>query len=202
LPENEVHTEPLSDTAISALFGHGDDARRALIKAWLGDGLRHVSSIPGVERPTTPLLVSEPSRIETEKKATVRDVLRARLEYNEPVLPYLPEAFALLISPSPSIHLFDPLPAVKHAACIAEQACYVTGDKSLQLEWYSTRIFLAAIYAAAELHQLTSAHTTYSFLDSLFDNSSSIRSSLDEVNLYSSYIFNGWRGIINSSGMF
>ena len=93
LPADEVHTEPLSDTAISALFGHGDDARRTLIKAWLGDGLRHMGSIPGVERSATPLLAldSETSRTGTETKATVRDVLRARLEYNEPALPYLPE---------------------------------------------------------------------------------------------------------------
>jgi ubiquinone biosynthesis protein COQ9 len=202
LPANEVHTEPLSDTAVSALFGHGDDARRTLIKAWLGDGLRHMGSIPGVERSATPLLALEPSRTGTGKKASVRDVLRARLEYNEPALPYLSEAFALLISPSSGMHLLDPLPAVKHAARIAEKACYVTGDESLQLKWYSKRISLAAIYTAAELHQLTSPHTTYSFLDSLFDNSSSIKSSLDEVNLYSSYIFKSCRGIIKSSGIF
>ena len=91
LPENEVHTEPLSDTAISALFGRGDDARRTLIKAWLEDGLRHMGSTPGVARPATPLLASESSGTGAEKKATFRDVLRARLEYNEPALPYLPE---------------------------------------------------------------------------------------------------------------
>ena len=91
LPANEVHTEPLSDTAVSALFGHGDDARRTLIEAWLVDGLRHMSSIPGVEGPATTLLNSEISRTWTEKKGSVRDVLRARLEYNEPALPYLPE---------------------------------------------------------------------------------------------------------------
>ena len=150
LPANQVHTEPLSDTAVSALFGHGDEARRTLIKAWLEDGLRHMGSIPGVERSATPPLASETSRTGSEKKASVRDALRARLEYNEPVLPYLPEvrtysffcigyicsfmqAFALLISPSSGIHLFDPLPAVKHAARIAEKACYVTGDESLQV---------------------------------------------------------------------
>ncbi|KAF8808677.1 hypothetical protein BYT27DRAFT_7188642 [Phlegmacium glaucopus] len=202
LPENEVHVEPLSDTAVSALFGYGDDARRTLIEAWLRGGLSHMDSIPRVQRPATLLPASETSRIGSEKTATVRDVLRARLEYNEPVLPYLPEAFALLISPSSGIHLFNPLPAVKHAAWIAEKTCYVTGDKSLQLDWYSRRMSLAAIYTAAELHQLTSPHTTYAFLDSLLDNLSSIKSSLDEVNLYSSYIFKSWRGIIKSSGIF
>jgi ubiquinone biosynthesis protein COQ9 len=91
LPANEVHSEPLSDTAVSALFGHGDDARKTLIEAWLEDGLRHMGSIPGAERPTTPLLALETFRTGTEKKASVKDALRARLEYNEPALPYLPE---------------------------------------------------------------------------------------------------------------
>lgn len=44
--------------------------------------------IPGAERSATPL---ETSRTGTVKKASVRDALRARLEYNEPALPYLPE---------------------------------------------------------------------------------------------------------------
>ena len=91
MPANQDHTEPLSDTAVSALFGHGDDARRTLIEAWLADGLRHMGSIPGAERSATPLLASETSKTGTEKKASVRDALRARLEYNEPVLQYLPE---------------------------------------------------------------------------------------------------------------
>ena len=91
LPANEVHTEPLSDTAVSALFGHGDNARRTLIKAWLEDGLRHMGTIPGVERSATPLLAMETDRTGTEKKASVKDALRARLEYNEPALPYLSE---------------------------------------------------------------------------------------------------------------
>ena len=52
-----------------------------------------MGSIPGVVRSTSPLLASETSSAVTgtEKKATVRDALRARLEYNEPALPYLPD---------------------------------------------------------------------------------------------------------------
>ena len=96
MPANEAHAEPLPDTAVSALFGHGDDARRTLIKAWLEDGLRHMGSIPGAERPATPLTVSETSGTRTGKKVMARDVLRARLEYNEPALPYLPEVYLLI----------------------------------------------------------------------------------------------------------
>lgn len=50
-----------------------------------------MGSIPGVERSATPLLALETSRTGIEKKASVRDALHARLEYNEPALPYLPE---------------------------------------------------------------------------------------------------------------
>ena len=50
-----------------------------------------MGSIPGVERSATPPLASETSRTGSEKKASVREALRARLEYNEPVLPHLPE---------------------------------------------------------------------------------------------------------------
>ncbi|KAF8972190.1 hypothetical protein BDZ97DRAFT_1913417 [Flammula alnicola] len=204
LPPNEVHVEPLSDTAVSALFGNGDLARRTLIHAWLQDGLRHMASIPGIERPAQHIGIPDASKSTgtgTGKKATLRDVLRVRLEYNEPVLPYLPEAFALLASPTSGIHVLDPLPAIKHAAKVADEACYVTGEKSVQLEWYARRISLAAVYAAAELHQFTSPHSAYSFLDSLLDTSSTLKTSIGEVSLYSSYVFKSWAGIIKSSGI-
>lgn len=90
LPAGEVHTEPLSDTAVSALFGNGDAARRTLIDAWMKDGLQHMALVPGVERHAQSS-ISLDSATATGKKASIRDVLRARLEYNEPVLPHLPE---------------------------------------------------------------------------------------------------------------
>lgn len=56
-----------------------------------------MASVPGVERPATFAALnvapteSSASLDSTGRKATIRDVLHARLEYNEPVLPYLPE---------------------------------------------------------------------------------------------------------------
>lgn len=92
LPPSEAHSEPLSETAVSALFGNGDLPRRTLIEAWLQDGLRHMASVPGVGRHTAnPNVAAADSSVESGKKATVGEVLRARLEYNEPVLSYLPE---------------------------------------------------------------------------------------------------------------
>ncbi|KJA14694.1 hypothetical protein HYPSUDRAFT_72425 [Hypholoma sublateritium FD-334 SS-4] len=189
LPSNEQHAEPLSDSAITALFGRGDFARRTLIDAWLEDGLAHMASESSdANGGATPA-----------KKATIRDVLRARLKYNEPVLAHLPDAFGLMASSG--FHVVDPLPVLEHAARIADRACYTTGDRSLQLEWYAKRASVAAVYAAAELHQLTSPHTTYAFLDSLLDSTSNIKATLGEVGLYSEYVFKSWKGIIKSSGI-
>ncbi|KAG5646995.1 hypothetical protein DXG03_001719 [Asterophora parasitica] len=182
LPGKEAHAEPLSDTAVSALFGKGDIARRTLIRAWLDSGIRHMQSSP--------------------PGATLKQVLRARLEFNEPVLHLLPEAFATLASPTNGITLLDPRPALHHVVRIADEACNATTDASLQLAWYASRGSLAAIYTASELHQLTSPTTAYDFMDSLFDGSSSLKSSLDEVSLFSSYFVKSCKGIARSSGVF
>jgi ubiquinone biosynthesis protein COQ9 len=64
------HAEPLSDTAISSLWGQGDDARRTLITAWQDDARQQMTNI---------------------QSPTMREVLHKRLEFNEPVLSYLPE---------------------------------------------------------------------------------------------------------------
>ncbi|PPQ67966.1 hypothetical protein CVT24_003159 [Panaeolus cyanescens] len=197
LPSGEAHTTPLTDTAVSALFGKGDDARRTLIDAWMKEGLRHMARVPGVVQPldnTTPT--------NTSGKATIRDVLRSRLEYNEPALQYLPEAFALLASPSSGLPPLDPRPALKHAFKIADEACYVTGDEALQLDWYARRGSFAVVYATAELHQLTSPNTAPAFLDSLLETNAKIKSSLAEVELFSSYIYKSCKGIAKSSGVF
>lgn len=74
LPSQEAHTQPLSDAAVSALFGNGDAARKTLINAWLDDA---------IESMKTPL--------SSGSKVSVRDALQARLQHNGPVLPYLPE---------------------------------------------------------------------------------------------------------------
>ena len=89
----EPHPEPLSDSAVTALFGQGDAARRTLINAWLDEGRAHMRAVPvdGVKR-----------------------ALLARLEYNVPVLSYLPEVcssirfdygFTRILTDDPTRHL-------------------------------------------------------------------------------------------------
>jgi ubiquinone biosynthesis protein COQ9 len=66
------HREPLSDSAVSSLFGNDDDARRTLVNYWLNDAR---------------LLM----RRESIQSTSINSVLKKRLERNEEVLEYLPE---------------------------------------------------------------------------------------------------------------
>jgi hypothetical protein len=66
----EPHAEPLSDSAVTMLFGDGDTARRTLISAWFNEGRAHMRSAP---------------------VDGIKGALLARLEYNAPVLGHLPE---------------------------------------------------------------------------------------------------------------
>ncbi|KAI9463265.1 hypothetical protein BJY52DRAFT_1254237 [Lactarius psammicola] len=177
----EPHSTPLPDSAVTTLFGEGDTARRTLISAWLEQGRTHMRSVP----------------VEDVKAA-----LLARLEYNAPVLEHLPEAFALVASPRLGVPPLDPRPAVQHAASVADEACRVTKDTSIGPSWYTKRIALAAIYASAELHQLTSPQTAPAFLETLLDSASRMQSALSEAEIFTPYVAKSWVAIAKNSGVF
>ncbi|EPQ52595.1 hypothetical protein GLOTRDRAFT_117400 [Gloeophyllum trabeum ATCC 11539] len=182
----QPHEQPLSDTAINALFGEGDDARRTLADAWLENAREEVRG-----------------RFQGRAQVPrVNEVLEARLEANEPVLRHLPEAFALLASPTYPLPPLDPRPGLKHAFKVADDACRIAGEATIGTDWYVRRGTLAAIYAAAELHQLTSPTTAYAFLDTLLAASATAKSSLDDVGTFANYIARSWAGIVRSSGVF
>ena len=76
------HTAPLNDTAVDALFGKGDEARRTLIRAWLDDArvsLRESSYSQGG------------ASTSTGQTPSLENVLKTRLSKNEDVLTHLPE---------------------------------------------------------------------------------------------------------------
>ncbi|KAL0955049.1 hypothetical protein HGRIS_003967 [Hohenbuehelia grisea] len=187
------HSSPLSETAVSALFGHGDDARRTLIEAWLAEGLSHMRSAAASGTGTGATSQPQPS---------LRTLLQERLNYNEPVIHHIPEAFALLLSPSSGVPLLDPTRALKHAASVADEACHLCGDASLQLSWYTRRASVAVAYSLAELHQLTSPATAPAFLDTLLDQSSQIGEAVEETSLYANYVVKSWGGLLRSLGAF
>lgn len=65
---------PLSDTAVTALFGRGDEARKTLVRAWLKEGLEQMGNV------------------EQNGKMTIQAALKQRLKWNDDVLGFLPEA--------------------------------------------------------------------------------------------------------------
>ncbi|KAF8825322.1 hypothetical protein HHX47_DHR7000654 [Lentinula edodes] len=93
------------------------------------------------------------------------------------------QAFALLASLEGGLPPLDPRPALKHASRIADEASYISGDASTQL------------------HQFTSPRTAHAFLDSLLTGSSALKQSVDEVQLFSSYVLQSWKGILQSKGI-
>ncbi|KAH9847490.1 hypothetical protein C2E23DRAFT_848095 [Lenzites betulinus] len=176
------HEQPLSDPAVSSLFGNGDDARRTLISGWLDHAREQMKQSPA-------------------SPASVRDVLANRLKENEPVLQYLPEAFALLASPSSGLPPLDPVPGLKHISKVADEACYLLGDTSVGPAWFRRRATIAAAYGAAELHQLTSPNTAYHFLDQALNATQKVDSSINELGLFGQYVWRSWAGIIKSRGI-
>ena len=50
---------------------------------------------------------------------------------------------------------FDLLPALKHAARVADETCHITGDTSLQVSLHSTSIHIFQHVNAACLDQLS-----------------------------------------------
>ena len=73
------HAEPLSEGAITALFGAGDEARKNLAWAWLEEGRRRMRGLEDATENT--------QRMEIPIEVS----LRRRLQWNEPVLDKLPE---------------------------------------------------------------------------------------------------------------
>ncbi|KAF8591057.1 hypothetical protein K439DRAFT_1627149 [Ramaria rubella] len=184
------HTEPLSETAVSALFGPGEEARKTLIKAWLNEGINSMGRKDTGDK-------GEKIR----GSVSVRDALKDRLAWNEPVLEHLPEAFALLSFPQTLLPLPDIIPAISHPANVANEACFVAGDENIGTSWYARRASLALVYTAAELHQLTSPETALQFLDTLLESSNRASGALAEAGLFTEYVWRSWAGIIKSRGL-
>ncbi|OJT02465.1 hypothetical protein TRAPUB_7032 [Trametes pubescens] len=200
----EPHKEPLSEAAVTSIFGSGDDARRTLIQAWMEAAVLNMKS-----KSTPPSLL---------------ELLESRLKWNEPVLGHLPEAFALLATPKFSSLLpLDPSVAVRHNIHIANEACNLVGSHDIgvrrhlplesradvscitgQLAWHRKRAAAAIAYAAAELVQLAqpeSPDVPYKVLKQQLDRSQKALQSVEEVGLFGQYVARSWAGIGKSMGL-
>jgi ubiquinone biosynthesis protein COQ9 len=128
LPPPHTHAAPLSDAAVSALFGPGSKAEHSLINFFFDEGIRHM-------RTRAQALATSQDR-----PPTAKEILVERLKFNEPVLPHLSSAFASLASghapklgPFQLPPMLDPSPALNHALRIADEVCYLSGDTSTEV---------------------------------------------------------------------
>ncbi|KAF9520865.1 hypothetical protein BS47DRAFT_1286636 [Hydnum rufescens UP504] len=171
---------PLSETAVSALFGQGDEAPKTLIRAWMEEGRRQMS-------------VRESP-----------DVLLKRLDWNIPVLPHLKDAFALLsASSSPFVPVIDVRPGLQHAISVADEACHICEPRQNgPVSWYTRRAGIALVYTAAELHQLTSPDTAPGFLRQLLKTSLKPAEVVNELVLFADFAVRGWGGIFRGRGFY
>ncbi len=80
------HTEPLSESAITALFGAGVKARKNLAWAWLEEGRRRMKGLDDATENTQRMAIP------------VEVSLRRRLQWNEPVIDKLPEVGSVRVS--------------------------------------------------------------------------------------------------------
>ena len=92
------HAAPLNDTAVDALFGEGDEARRTLIRAWLDDA--RVSM-----RTSYSQYSQGGATTSTAQTPNLGNVLKMRLNKNEDVLKHLPEVSAYKPSQCRGIHV-------------------------------------------------------------------------------------------------
>jgi len=199
---------PLSETAVSALFGKGDEAPRTLIRAWMEEGRRQMCVMDGRvissdgHRATGSGTGASAST--THDALMMEDVLLKRLDWNVPVLPHLKDAFALLsTSPTPFVPLPDVRPGLQHAMAVADEACHLCAPRpDGPSGWYTRRAGIALIYTAAELHQLASPETAPSFLRRLLETSVKPADAMNELALYADFSIRAWGGILRGRGFY
>jgi len=179
---NVCSNQELPNRSIDHIFGRGDDARKTLIRAWLDKG-REAMAVPNAAG------------------VNVKDSLQRRLEWNTPVLDKLPEAFALLATPSGAFPSIDARAVLEHPLLVAHTACRLAQHDPSGMTWYARRAVLGSIYAAAELHQLNSPESAGGFLESLLDSSMKASSAASEVLTFANYIGRSWLSIAKSKGL-
>jgi len=193
----------LSDTAVTALFGKGNAACKTLFQAWLEEGIHDMHRVK-----------DDASSQDVGRDRLIQSVLLRRLEWNQPVLQCLPSAFSTWTTTATRPELpasimsaiRNPGMILSHTLNIADEACAVSGDQAVGLEWYARRARLAAAYGLAEVHQLAATSpddTSYrQVLVNLIERSESASKSFEEANLYSRYVLRSMQGIVRSSGVF
>ncbi|GAA5814152.1 hypothetical protein MFLAVUS_007645 [Mucor flavus] len=85
----------------------------------------------------------------------VKVLTALRLDMNKPYIQKWPEALAVMAQPS-NVNM-----SLKHLGDIADDIWYYAGDKSADMNWYTRRASLAAIYSAADIFMTQDVSPNY-----------------------------------------
>ncbi|XP_035232458.1 ubiquinone biosynthesis protein COQ9, mitochondrial-like isoform X2 [Stegodyphus dumicola] len=116
----------------------------------------------------------------TDLKNFLENALEFRLRMVIPFVSNWPEAMALMLFPTQ-------IPAdTKNLLDMADQIWHYSGDKSLDMSWYSKRLSVAAAYKACELSLIQDKSSdfsdTFEFLERRVDTVTEALQLLDKVN--------------------
>ncbi|KAF8928699.1 ubiquinone biosynthesis protein COQ9, mitochondrial [Dissophora ornata] len=118
------------------------------------------------------------------------------------IAPYVdrwPEALAIMGQPS-NVPM-----SLNHLAKIVDEIWYLAGDKSADMNWYTKRASLAAIYTTTEMYMTTDKTPNYEatqrFLDRRFVDAASVGKATNEVLQIAEFGVKSVFGIITSKGL-
>ncbi|CAM6012586.1 unnamed protein product [Sphagnum balticum] len=93
----------------------------------------------------------------------IASIVRMRLEMNVPVISKWASALSIQANP------LNAATALKQRALLVDDIWHAAGDRSSDMDWYTKRALLGAVYMAAELYMLTDFtpgyRDTWTFLD-------------------------------------
>ncbi|XP_018911390.1 ubiquinone biosynthesis protein COQ9, mitochondrial isoform X1 [Bemisia tabaci] len=103
-------------------------------------------------------LETEGAAAENKKKdpqVFVAEAIEARLRMIIPYLPKWPQALAIMALPPNAPH------SIQNLMMLADDICYYSGDRSVDVTWYAKRLGVGSIYKVTELYFLQDTSPDY-----------------------------------------
>lgn len=111
----------------------------------------------------------------------IRDIVEIRLRMVIPYKKTWPQALALMSLPP------NAPKSLANLLTLVDDICYYTGDRSVDINWYTRRVVLAGIYKTTELYMLqdhSEDHKlTWQFLERRIKDAIQIRAILSDISL-------------------
>ncbi|KAL1920919.1 uncharacterized protein VTP21DRAFT_11554 [Calcarisporiella thermophila] len=128
----------------------------------------------------------------------IRLMCQVRLNMMRPYITKWPEALAIMAQPTQAAT------SLTHLQKLVDDMWYLAGDKSSDMNWYSKRATLAAVYSSTELFMTQDSspdfQETFRFLDRRLEDVAILGKSVNEISNLMSFAARSALGIIESKG--